>query len=339
MKKETFGFVDGKEVKKYTLEKGELTAEIITYGGAVKSLKYPDKNGKITDVVLGYDTVEEYVKNGGYFGALIGRVGNRIGGAKFTLNGKEYEITQNGGGNSLHGGKKGFDKYVWEDKVEGETLILSILSEDNDQGYPGNLSVTVKYHIEDDGLNIEYSAVSDADTVINLTNHTYFNLNGEGNGNVLDTEMYIDSDAVTPVDEKLIPHGEFYPVKGTAFDFNTLKKIGKDINDSDQVMINCKGYDINYALNGEGFRKVAYAKSDVTGIILSVYTDQKGVQFYSGNFLNGVKGKGNSIYGHREGFCLETQNYPNAINCPEYPNAILKKGEKYSTKTVYKLSK
>lgn len=334
-----FGFIDGKKVKMYILSNGKAKAEIITYGATVRSFGLLE-NGDFNDVLLGYDTLEEYAKNDGYLGAIIGRVGNRTGEGRFVLNGKVYHVGINDNGNSLHGGIKGFDSKVWDDKVEGDTLVLSYRSVDGEEGYPGNLDITVKYSLTNaNGLKIEYFAVCDADTVVNFTNHAYFNLNGQGNGDILDNVLYIDADKITPVDEKLICRNEFYEVEDSVFDFRTPKRIGVDIESQDKVMKNCGGYDVNYVLNGEGFRKIAYAKSDKTGITLSVFTDQKGVQFYSGNFLSGVNGKNGTIYNKRNGFCLETQNFPNAINCKDYPNSVLKKGEKFYSVTVYELSK
>lgn len=335
----TFGNVDGKKVKQYTLSNGVVKAEIITYGAAIRSFGINDKDGKFTDVVLGYDTLEEYVANGGYFGAIIGRVCNRIGKGKFKLNGKEYNVGINDNGNSLHGGVKGFNSKVWDDRVEGETLYLSYFSPDGEEGYPGNLQFTVAYSLTDDnGLKIEYCASCDRDTVVNFTNHAYFNLNGQSNGDILDLNLKIDSDEITPVDAELICHGEFTEVDNTPFDFRTPKQIGRDIEKDNALIRNCGGFDINYVLNGEGFREVASSSSSETGIKLSVFTDQKGIQFYSGNFLSGVKGKNNAVYNKREGFCLETQNFPNAVNCNEYPSPVLKKGEKFSSVTIYKLS-
>ena len=331
-----FGVLNGNLVKKYTLEKGIIKAEIITYGGAIRAIKVPDKNGTETDVILGYDTVEEYVKNDGYLGALIGRVGNRIGDGKFFINGEEFNVGLNDNGNSLHGGFKGFNTKIWKDEIRGEDLVLSCVSEDGEEGFPGRMEITVIYSVADgNGLKIDYTAVCDKDTAINLTNHAYFNLSGQGNGDILNTLLTIDADFITPVDAGLIPHGEFMKVENTPFDFRKEKAVGKDIEVKNDVMTFCGGYDINYCLNGEGMRKVVTAKSPVTGIKMDVYTDMKGIQFYSGNFLSGVKGKGGAVYNKRNGFCLETQNYPNAINCKEYPTMILKKGEGYHTVTEY----
>ena len=341
MKCVDFGVINGEKVKLYTIANGDIKAEIITYGGVLRSLIVPDKNGNPVDVCLGYDTVEEYANNEGYIGALIGRVGNRIGAGKFTLNGKEYNVGLNDNGNSLHGGVKGFNAKVWKDEViDDNTLKLSIISPDGEEGFPGTMKVEVLYTvIANRGLKIEYKAVCDQDTVINLTNHAYFNLNGQGNGDILNNELVIDADYIVPVDESLIPHGELLSVENTCFDFRKGKAIGKDVEDTHPVMQYCGGYDVNYCLNGDGYRKVATASSSITGVVMSVYTLEKGVQLYSGNFLKGVKGKGGSVYNKRNGFCLETQNYPNAINCPQYPSMVLKKGEVYSTVTEYVFEK
>lgn len=341
MKCSIFGNIDGKQVKLYTITAGDITAEILTYGGVVRSLIVPDKNGKPTDVCLGYDTVEEYMNNEGYIGALIGRVGNRIGEGKFMLNGKEYNVGLNDNGNSLHGGVKGWNTKIWNDEVVNDTTLkLSIVSPDGEEGFPGTIKVEVFYTvIKDRGLKIDYKAVSDKDTVINMTNHAYFNLNGQGNGDILGNTLMIDADAIVPVDEKLIPHGEIMKVENTCFNFRTEKAIGKDIETDDIVMKYCGGYDVNFCLNGDGYRKVTVAKGNLSGIVMSVYTLEKGIQLYSGNFLKGVKGKGGAVYNKRNGFCLETQNYPNAINCPEYPSMVLKAGEEYLTTTEYVFEK
>lgn len=337
MKSSVFGYLDGKEVKSYLLEVGKLKAEILTYGGIIRSLIVPDKFGNPVDVCLGYDTIEEYVSNDGYIGALIGRVGNRIGEGKFVLNGKEYNVGINDNGNSLHGGIKGFNSKIWEEEVLSDNSIkLSITSPDGEEGFPGTLKTEVVYTlIAERGLKIEYKAVSDKDTVINLTNHAYFNLNGQGCGDILNNELQINAQAIVPVDEKLIPHGEIMKVDGTCFDFRVSKPIGRDIETKDAVMEYCGGYDVNFCLDGEGYKQAAKAKSEKTGVVMSVWTMEKGVQLYSGNFLKGVKGKGGAVYNKRNGFCLETQNYPNAINCPQYPSMVLKAGEIYSTVTEY----
>ena len=337
MKERRFGVLNGKEVKAYTLENGNISAEIITYGGIIRSLTVPDKNGVKTDVVLGYNELDSYVKNSGCLGALIGRVGNRIEKGTFKINGTEYHVSVNDNGNSIHGGLVGFDKKIWDSEVKGDKLVLSIFSPDGEEGYPGNLKVCVTYSIENDGLKIEYEAKSDKDTLVNLTNHSYFNLSGEGSGSCLNTVLSLDADKITPVDEFLIPHNEFMNVENTPFDFRRPKEIGHDIDKVHPIIKNCCGYDTNYVLNGKGFHKFATAFSPITGIKMEAFTDQKGVQLYSANFLNNVKGK-TAMYSRRDGFCLETQNFPNAINCPDYPDSILKKGDVYKTTTEFRFS-
>lgn len=335
MKQEIFGQIDGKNVIRYTLTNGRIIAKILNFGGTVQSLLVPDKNGNYIDVVLGYDDIESYRKNSGYLGAVIGRVCNRTEKGRFILNGKEYNVGINNGENSLHGGVSGFDDKIWDAEVVGETLKLQYVSPDGEEGYPAMLKTTVVYSIEDDGLKIDYSAVADGDTVVSLTNHTYFNLDGEGNGDILGTTLFIDADSVTPVNDKLIPNGEFMSVEKTPHDFRVPKTIGRDIDSESTQLSVAGGYDTNFVLNGSGFRKIASAKAVNSGIRMDVYTDRVGVQFYSGNFLSDVTGKGGNKYKKRYGFCLETQGFPNAINCPSYPSPVLKKGELYHTVTKY----
>ena len=330
-----FGIYEGKTVKCFTLRNDKIETEIITYGGAIRTLKVYDGSGNKVDVVLGYDDLQSYIKNAGALGAIIGRFANRIEKGRFTLNGKEYTLEINNGPNSLHGGFNGFDKKVWDSEVDGEKLILTLFSVDGEGGFPGNLHVKVVYSLIGESLKIDYFATSDADTVINLTNHTYFNLNGEGNGDILGNRIFIDSDKITPVDENLIPHGEFENVSGTPFDLRKMQPIGKDIDKPHKVMQNCNGYDINYVLNGDGYRKVAQTQGDLSGITMECYTDQPGVQFYTANFLKGEVGK-SGVYHRRYGFCLETQNFPNAVNCSQYPSALLKKGACFHTATEFK---
>lgn len=339
MKITDFGYTkNGEKVKKYTLSGGRTEVDIIDYGGTITAIRTPDKDGKIVDVCLGYDTIDEYMDNGGYIGALIGRVGNRIGGGKFTLNGENIQLALNDGANHLHGGMVGFDKKVWNATVEGEKLILDTFSPDGEENYPGNLNVKVIYTLIDDELTIEYFAQSDKDTLCNLTNHCYFNLEGNGK-DVYEQELFLDADYITPVDSGLIPHGELMAVKNTPFDFTNFKKIGKDIYADNEQLKFCGGYDHNFCLNTNGqFKTFAKAYSEKTGIEMECKTNLPGVQLYTGNFLDGVKGKNGAIYNKRGAFCLETQVYPNAINCPEYPSYVLKKGDKYHTKTSYKFS-
>lgn len=331
-----FGNANGTPVQMYTLKNGKLEADILTYGGTIRAIRVPDKNGNVTDVVLGYDTIEEYMKNAGYLGAIIGRVGNRIENGSFVLNGKEYNIGKNRGTYTLHGGFHGFNEKVWKaNPINDYTLEVSCFSPDGEEGFPANLNVSVVYTLTEKGLRLDYAAEADDDTVTNLTNHVYFNLSGEGNGTILNTVLTLDADEITPTDENLITHGEFMKIKNTPFDFNEPKEIARDIEADDKILKDCGGYDINYVLNGSGLRKFATAESPLTGIKLNAYTDRPGVQLYVGNFLDGTKGKKGHTYGKREGFCLETQNFPNAVNCKQYPSSVLKKGEIFKSTTVY----
>ena len=339
IKCERFGQIGDREIRKYTLFNEDFRVELLNYGGIIKSIFVRNNYGQFSDVVLGYDTLEEYMNNDGYLGALIGRVGNRIGKASFELNGQTYEVGKNDGNNSLHGGIKGFNAKVWDDKVEGDQLILKYVSVDGEEGYPGTMTTIVKYSIEQTDLTIEYSATCDQDTPVNLTNHVYFNLAGQGNGNILDTKLCLKASGITATDSELIPTGEIIPVEGTPYDFNKMKAIGKDINVENEQLSFGNGYDINYVLDGKGFRKIATAVNEKSNVKLSVFTDAIGVQFYTGNFLSGVKGKNNTTYGFREGFCLETQGFPNAVNIPSFPSCILKVGETFTTNTVYSFKK
>jgi aldose 1-epimerase len=337
--------IDGKEVKLYTLKnKSGASVGITNLGGRVVSLLVPDKDGKLTDVVLGYDSVKSYQKEGEpFFGALIGRYGNRIGKGKFELEGKTYQLQINNGVNTLHGGKDGFFGKVWDAKQEGQKLTLTYVSADGEAGYPGQLTSTVVYTLRDDNaLQIDYTATTDKTTIVNLTNHAYFNLSGEGSETILDHELMIAADDITPVDSTLIPNGKLMPVKGTAFDFNVAKAIGKDIEMKDEQLVFGKGYDHNFALKvHDGKTVVASVKSPKTGIIMEVYTTEPGLQFYCGNFMTGVDkdGKGGKSYPHRSAFCLETQHFPDAPNHANFASTVLKPGETYSTSTTYKFLK
>lgn len=338
---------NGNEVDVYTLSNASgMEARITNYGGIVLSLKVPDRNGNFGDVVLGFDSVRQYMSPHPYFGALIGRYGNRIGGAQFTLNGNTYHLAKNDGPNSLHGGLKGFDKVIWSAEPtrtdEGQSLQLTYLSKSGEEGYPGNLLVTVTYTLtDDDALQIHYEASTDASTPVNLTNHSYFNLAGPGNGTILDHEMMINADRFTPIDSTLIPTGELRSVAGTPFDFRQPTAIGLRINDDDQQLVYGKGYDHNFVLNGAPgeMKLVARVYEPTSGRVLEVFTTQPGVQFYSGNFLDGtLTGKGGVTYDYRTGFALETQHFPDSPNHPNFPSTILDPGEEYSSTTIYKFS-
>jgi len=336
---------DRTAVDLYTLRnKNGMEAAIMTYGGIVVSLKTPDRNGNIDDVVLGFDSLDGYLKGHPYFGALIGRYGNRIGKARFTLNGKEYTLAKNNGENHLHGGIKGFDKAVWKgmDIPNSAAIELRYTSKDGEEGYPGTLQATVVYWLTDrDELKIDYTASTDRDTVLNLTNHMYFNLAGAGNGDILGHEMTIFADRFTPVDAGLIPTGELRAVSGTPFDFTQPHLVGERINAADEQIRIGKGYDHNFVLNsGIGtLAQAARVREPRSGRVMEVMTTEPGVQFYTGNFLDGsLRGKGGKVYGARSAFCLETQHFPDSPNKPGFPPVVLRVGERYQSTTVYRFS-
>jgi aldose 1-epimerase len=344
IEKKIFGkTLEGNEAYIYTLTNSNgMSADITNFGGIILSLKVPDKEGKLDDVVLNYDKLERFFKRGPYFGAIIGRYANRIENASFELNGVKYELYKNDGENTLHGGLKGFDKVLWEAKPieERNALELTYLSVDGEEGFPGNLSVKVTYTLtEDNSVKIDYNAVSDKDTVINLTNHSYFNLSGHASGNILKHKVMINADSFTPNDEYSIPTGEIKSVKGTPMDFTEFKEVGRDIKEEYDQLVYGHGYDHNWVLNvsGEKPEKAAEVIDERSGMVLEVYTTQPGVQFYSGNFLDGSeRGKDNVVYKRRSGFCLETQNFPNSINIKHFPSPMLKAGEEYKHITIYK---
>lgn len=341
IEKQDFGKTpDGESVDLYTLTNSNgLKAQIMTYGGIVTTLHVPDRNGQLGDIVSGYDTLDEYIKENPYFGALIGRCGNRIGKGKFTLNGVEYTLATNNGPNHLHGGIKGFDKVVWDaepmETNEGPALKLNYLSKDGEEGYPGNLNCTVIYALtNNDELKISYEAETDKDTVVNLTHHSYFNLGGHDSGDILGHELMLNADNYTAVDEDLIPTGQIKPVKGTPMDFTKPMAVGARI---DQVE---GGYDHNFVLNSSdgSLALAASVYEPKTGRVIEISTTEPGIQFYSGNFLDGsLKGKG-AVYNKHNAFCLETQHFPDAPNKPDFPSIVLKPGEKYTHLTVHKFS-
>ncbi|HZR18077.1 MAG TPA: aldose epimerase family protein [Verrucomicrobiae bacterium] len=336
---------DGKEVFLFTLRNTKGAEALISnYGGLVTSLKVPDRDGHLGDVVLGFDNLADYIKGSPYFGALIGRYGNRIARGKFTLDGKQYTLATNNYPNALHGGTKGFDKVVWEPTLltgpEGAALKLTYLSKDGEEGYPGNLSVTVVYTLTDENaLKIEYTATTDQDTVVNLTQHSYFNLAGKDS--ILNHVVMIPADKFTPVDSTLIPTGELRPVEGTPFDFRTPTPIGARINQDDEQLKFGKGYDHNWIINkpmGQ-YGLMARVTEPSTGRVLEVFSTEPSLQFYSGNFLDGtLKGKGGRVYGFRSGFCMEPQHYPDSPNKPEFPSVVLKPGQTYHNTIVFKFS-
>ncbi len=329
--KRQFGFTkDGREVTCFIIANGNLKAEILDYGVTIRSLFVPDKNGNLIDVVLGYDTVQEYEENDGYLGATIGRVGNRIKEGKFTLNGENYTLAVNNGPNHLHGGLKGFDKAIWKADERENSVVFSHFSPDGDEGYPGNLSVTVTVTLEENGISLDYAAETDKDTVINLTNHSYFNLNGKGD--VLEHTLKLNADKFNAGDNDCLPTGEIASVFGTVMDFTKEKTIGFGIDSSEPCVKLSGGYDSNFILSGS---PAAVLKSEESGIEMTVLTTEPGVQVYSANFLTPRKGKNGAKYTYRNALCLETQHFPDSIHHPEWPTCILKKGEKFESKTTY----
>ncbi|HXZ31620.1 MAG TPA: aldose epimerase family protein [Terriglobales bacterium] len=348
VKSQPFGRMpDGTAVELYSLEDGPYQVRIASYGGIVVSVMAPDRNGKTTDVVLGFDDLDGYVANnnvpkgGAFFGAIIGRYANRIAHGSFTLDGQEYSLPLNNGENSLHGGPHGFNNVVWKVRPIANGVELSYLSKDGEAGYPGNLTVVVRYTLVKGDLRIEYSATTDKDTVVNLTNHSYFNLAGQGDGTILNHLLTLHASRFTPVDAGLIPTGELKPVERTPFDFRKPTAVGAQIDANDQQLRLGHGYDHNWVLDG-GSGKLAEAaevyESD-SGRVLRVFTDQPGIQFYTGNFLDSsIKGKGARPYEKHAALCLETQHFPDSPNHPTFPSTELKPGQRYHTVTIYSFS-
>ena len=345
--KELFGELDGKQVDIYTLtNSNHIEVKITNYGGTVTSIKLPDKKGKFDDVALGFNDLEDYIKNSSYLGCIVGRYGNRIGNAEFSLDGKKYSLAKNNGLNNLHGGLRGFDKVLWEaEPVIGEdyqSLKLTFLSRDGEEGFPGNLKVEVIYTLtDDDSLRIDYTATTDKATVVNLTNHTYWNLAGEGSGDVLKHQLMINADFFTPIDQGSIPTGELRPVVNTPMDFRKPRVIGEGVDsDYEQIKL-CRGYDHNYIINPDEDRELKLAATvfePESGRYMEVYTTEPGIQFYSANFLFGITGKSGREYGPRGAFCLETQHFPDSPNKPEFPSVVLRPGEIYKTTTIHRFS-
>ena len=335
----------GESVTLYTLtNKNGIEARITNYGGVVASLKVPDREGELDDIVLGFDSLPPYTKDSPYFGALVGRYGNRIAQGKFTLNDEEYTLAQNNGPNHLHGGLQGFDKVVWQaEPVEKDStvgLTLTYLSPDGEEGYPGNLSVTVQYTLDNDNaLHIDYRATTDQATIINLTNHSYFNLTGNPQNDILDHVVMINADRYVPIDSTFIPLGEVAPVAGTPFDFTEPTPVGARINNDHPQLANGLGYDHCWVLNSEGpgLTLAATVYEPTSGRLMEVLTEEPGVQFYSGNFLDGtLTGKDGIVYDKRHGLCLETEHFPDSPNQPNFPSVVLEPGETYQTQTVYR---
>jgi aldose 1-epimerase len=347
-KRESFGQTrDGQAVDIYTLKNARgAEARITTYGGAVVSLKVPDRAGRVDDVVLGFDDIEGYQKTTTYIGSLVGRYANRIAKGRFTLNGREYKLATNNGENHLHGGVRGFDKVVWKARPlparGGPALELTYLSKDGEEGYPGNLSVRVVYTLTDaNELKIDYYATTDKDTVVNLTNHNYYNLAGQGNGDILGHLLTVNASRFTPTDAGAIPTGELRPVKGTPFDFTRPTAIGARIEQDEEQLKLGKGYDHNFIVNGRAgtLRLAARVSEPTTGRVMEAWTTEPGVQLYTGNYLDGTDtGKGGKPYRYRYGFCLETQHFPDSPNRPEFPSTVLRRGAQFRSTTVYKFS-
>ena len=332
---------DGSQVSVFTLKNSAgMTVRILDFGGIITEIHVPDRDGAFADVALGFDTLEPYRGDSPYFGALIGRYGNRIAGGRFTLDGQAYTLPVNNGKNHLHGGVPGFDRVLWRSRVEGNELVLDYRSLDGEQGYPGTVDATVRYSLdEDNGISVRFSAVTDRATPVNLTQHSYFNL--AGGGDILGHVLTIDADNIVPIDADLIPTGALGPVAGTPFDFRTPVAIGARIDQADQQLAHGGGYDHCFALNkpaAGSMSRAARVRDPVSGRVLELFTQEPGVQFYSGNFLgDSVKGKGR-IYGHRSAFCLEPQHFPDSPNRPAYPSTILRPGEEYTTVMAYKFT-
>ena len=334
--------IDGKQTHLFVLKnKNGMEAAITNFGGRLVALLVPDSAGKMIDVSVGMSGVDDYVKSTErYYGATIGRYGNRIAKGHFTLEGKQYTLATNNAPNTLHGGKKGYQDVVWDaKKVNDQTLELTYLSKDMEEGFPGNLKIQVTYSLTDDnGFKCSYEATTDKTTVVNLTNHAYFNLNGEGSGTILNHLVQIKADNYTPVDSTLIPTGKIEPVKGTPFDFTTATAIGARIDDANEQLKNGKGYDHNFVLNKHTMADpIAIVKGDKTGIVMEIYTEEPAMQFYSGNFM---QSKNTMKYGekddYRTAFAMETQHYPDSPNQPQFPSTVLKPGQTYKTESLYK---
>jgi aldose 1-epimerase len=346
--KESFGKTDdGKPVDLYSLTNANgLEVRAMNFGSEIVSIKVPDKTGHLDDVVLGYDNLEGYLKNPAYFGAVVGRYANRIAKGAFTLDKQTFTLAKNNGPNSLHGGLKGFNKQLWDGKEfnndEGVGVEFSYLSKDGEEGYPGNLQVKVRYTLTDDNrLVVDYEATTDKATPLNLSQHSYFNLAGEGNGDILQHHLLLNADRFTPVDKDLIPTGELRPVQGTPMDFNKPTGIGARINENYEQLVLGRGYDHNWVINRKDntLTRAALVHEPSSGRVLEVLTTEPGVQFYSGNFLDGtITGKHGHVYKQRYGFCLETQHFPDSPNHPEFPTTILRPGQTFRSQTVFKFS-
>jgi aldose 1-epimerase len=349
---ESFGDVEGQPVDFYRLTNANgMEITVLTYGGIIQSISVPDRDGTFANVALGFDNLDDYVARSPYFGCIVGRYANRIAKGRFTLDGQEYELAINNDPNTLHGGEKGFDKQIWatngpEMVSDGQAISLSYTSPDGEEGYPGTLDVTVTYTLTDaDEIRIDYLATTDATTVLNLTNHSYFNLAGEGSGTIFNHELMLNAPEYTPVDETLIPTGEIAPVAGTPFDFTTAKPIGQDIRDaSDEQILIGRGYDHNFVIDrsdvAEGeLAMVAQVTDPESGRMMEVHSTEPGVQLYTGNFLDGTfAGTSGMVYRQSDAFCLETQHFPDSPNQPDFPSTVLEPGDEFTSTTVYTFS-
>lgn len=339
----SFGMTSkGEEARLFTIQNGKgMEIKVSDYGAALVQVRVPDKEGRLLDVVLGYDEVQGYEAGNAFFGATIGRVANRIGNGEFQLGGRTYELTRNDGQNTLHGGRDFYNKRIWKTGKTGEDHVEFLLdSPSGDQGFPGNVKISVAYTLtKDNEIKIQYRAVPDADTLINLTNHSYFNLSGHASGTVLAQEVMLYADAYARADSQSIPTGEIVPVSGTPMDFRQLKPIGAEIDEAYEALEFGKGYDHNWVLNKKGYRKAAFMRSKESGIAMEVYTDLPGLQFYTANFVDHEKGKEGAVYNMRQAACFETQYFPDAVHKDHFEGPEVKAGEIYETTTAYRFIK
>lgn len=339
----SFGMTSkGEEARLFTIQNDKgMEIKVSDYGATLVQVRVPDKEGRLLDVVLGYDDVQGYEAGNAFFGATIGRVANRIGNGEFQLGGRTYELTRNDGQNTLHGGRDFYNKRIWKTGKTGEDHVEFLLdSPSGDQGFPGNVKISVTYTLtKDNEIKIQYRAVPDADTLINLTNHSYFNLSGHASGTVLAQEVMLDADAYARADSQSIPTGEIVPVSGTPMDFRQLKPIGAEIDEAYEALEFGKGYDHNWVLNKKGYRKAAFMRSKESGIAMEVYTDLPGLQFYTANFVDHEKGKEGAVYNMRQAACFETQYFPDAVHKDHFEGPEVKAGEIYETTTAYRFIK
>ena len=339
----SFGMTSkGEEARLFTIQNGKgMEIKVSDYGAALVQVRVPDKEGRLLDVVLGYDEVQGYEAGNAFFGATIGRVANRIGNGEFRLGGRTYELTRNDGQNTLHGGRDFYNKRIWKTGETQEDHVEFLMdSPSGDQGFPGNVKISVTYTLtKDNEVKIHYRAVPDADTLMNLTNHSYFNLSGHASGTVLDQEVMLYADAYARADSQSIPTGEIVPVSGTPMDFRQLKPVGAEIEEAYEALEFGKGYDHNWVLNGNGYRKAAFMRSKESGIAMEVYTDLPGMQFYTANFVDHEKGKAGAVYNMRQAACFETQYFPDAVHKDHFEGPEVKAGEVYETTTAYRFVK